>query len=74
MSTLSKAELKERLIQALFDVLDEMESDIWHNMSTQKEAETLADAVFQVITETDDEYLAITEVFPVDEEVSENAQ
>ena len=41
-----------------------MESDIRHDMTTQKEAETIADAVFNVITETDDEDLGVTEMFP----------
>ena len=70
MSSASRAELKERLIQALFDMLDEMEADLRYKstpMSIQKEAETLADAVFNVITDTDDEDLAITELFPIDE-------
>ena len=44
MSRLSREVLKEQLTQAIFDVLDEMESDIRHDMTTQKEAETIADA------------------------------
>lgn len=72
MSRLSAEAIKEQLVQAIFDVLDEMESDITHNMTTQKEAETIADAVFNVITETDDEDLSIAEMFPGDDEVIED--
>ena len=68
--TLSRTALKEALTQALFDTLDEMEGDPnWTTLSTEKEAEVLADAVFQVITETNDEDLGID--FPEPEEYNE---
>lgn len=64
MQGLAQADVKDRLIQAIFDVLDELESDPqWTTMTTQHEAEVLADAVFQVITETNDEDIGINEAY-----------
>ena len=64
MQGLAQADVKDRLIQAIFDVLDELESGPqWTTMTTQHEAEVLADAVFQVITETNDEDIGINEAY-----------
>lgn len=73
MSRLSRGVIKGQLVQAIFDVLDELESSPQYTteMSIQKEAETIADAVFQVITETDDEDLGIAELFPGTEDIPE---
>ncbi len=72
MSRLSRSVIKEQLVQAIFDVLDEMESSPQYGvMSIEKEAETIADAVFQVITETDDEDLGISELFSGTEDIPE---
>lgn len=73
MSRLSRGVIKGQLVQAIFDVLDELESSPQYTteMSIQKEAETIADAVFQVITETDDEDLGIAELFSGTEDIPE---
>lgn len=62
MSRLSREVIKEQLVQAIFDVLDELETKM-DDVTVDEEANLIADAVFQVITETDDEDLSATEFF-----------
>lgn len=71
MSGLNRSALKEQLVQAIYDVLDELEcSPQYGEMDLDKEANVIADAVFQVITDTNDEDMASIDDY-VDDEPSE---
>lgn len=54
----------------MFDALDELEAEF--ELTIEKEAQIITDAVFNVLTEMDDEDLSITELLPDDDEVTED--
>ena len=52
---LSRDNLKQLISDAIFDMLDDLDADMSMDRTTSEEADMIADAVFQVITETNDE-------------------
>ena len=56
MARLSREVLKDRINEAVFDSLDEMETDL-SALSLDEQARILTDVVFNVLSESDEEEL-----------------
>lgn len=55
MSKLGAADLKDRINEAVFDALDEIESNPELDLDTNKAAQIITDAIYSIIVEGSDD-------------------